>query len=134
MFLNKSKKEKLDKLIKECKIIPTTGYSYDNLICPKENIEKFIKGISALNIRIPYNAWWCKVTEGHEPCGGGGPVDKENNCWYSESWEGEDIGVFKSNEELLNYLINDWEKDKNYKECYVPAFWLKVPKSWRLDR
>lgn len=122
------KKEKLDKLIKECKITPV-GNGYIDLICPKKYIEKFIKGLSKLEIGIIGFTWWCNVTKVHKPCGMGGPKNKYGNNWYSEIQMGKVI-TFKNNEEFLNYLIAEWKNSSDYKECYVPGFWLKVPKDW----
>ena len=123
-----NRKEQLDTLINECKIT-AVGRGYTDLICPTEYIEKFIKGLLSLRIKIIYWGWWCKVTEGHIPCGMGGPKDRHgNNWWYSELME--DVEGLKTNEEILIFLLNDWKNDKNYKACYVPTFYLEVPESW----
>lgn len=122
------KKEKLDKLIKECGITPV-GNGYIDLICPKKYIEKFINGLSKLEIKIIGFTWWCDVTKGHNPCGMGGPKNKYGNNWYSEI-QMEKIITFKNNKDFLNYLIVKWKNSSDYKECYVPGFWLKVPVDW----
>ena len=122
-------KKKLDELINECKIT-AVGSGYTELICPIDNIEKFINGVTSLNINIIYWDYWCKVTPEHLPCGSGGPKNKyEEDCWYSELMP--TTYIFNKNDELLKYLLNDWKNDENYKECYVPSFYLKVPKRWK---
>ena len=127
-----NKKEELDKLIERCRITPI-GNGYIDLICPKEYIKEFIEGLSKLEISIMGFCWWCNVTGKHKPCGMGGPKNKYNDNWYSEVQTGEII-TFKSYEEFLNYLTIEWKNEIGYKECYVPGFWINVPKEWEFDK
>ena len=104
--------------------IQAAGNGFTDLICPKENIEKFIDEIDRLNIRIIGITWWCHVTEGHEPCGMGGPKNKFGSGWYSEV-PLDDLIRFESNEHLRKYLLEEYPVSEAYKECFVPAFWLE---------
>lgn len=103
--------------------IQAVGCGYIDLICPRENIEKFIDEMDRLNIRITGFTWWCRVTEGHVPCGMGGPKSRFGPWWYSEI--PADLLRFDSNDRLRKYLSEEYPASKEYRPCYVPAFWLE---------
>lgn len=65
------------------------------------------------------------MTEGHKPCGMGGPKDKYGNGWYSEIEMGK-VNTFSSNETLKRYLCEEWKNSQEYRPCFVPAFWLSI--------
>lgn len=103
--------------------IQAVGNGNMDLICPKENVEKFINEMNRLHIKIQGITWWCHVTEGHEHCGMGGPKNKFGTGWYSEI--PMDLLRFESNEQLRKYLLEIYPASKEYKECHFPAFWLE---------
>lgn len=113
----------LDKIIEECRIT-AAGNGYTDLICPKENIKQFVIAVTGLDIKIIGFTLWCYVTENHKPCGMGGPKNKFGNGYYSEMQT--DIIELKNNKEVFDFLLYEWEKQENYKECLVPGFWLKL--------
>ena len=105
--------------------IQAVGNGYTDLICPRENVGKFIDEMDKLHIKIIGITWWCHVTEGHEPCGMGGPKNKFGPGWYSEI-SLTDLIRFESHEELRRYLLEKYPTSKEYKECHIPAFWLEI--------
>ena len=116
-------KNDLQRIIDELHI-QAIGNGYIDLICPKENAGKFIDEMDKLHIKIIGITWWCHVTEGHEPCGTGGPKNKFGPGWYSEI-PLTDLIRFESNKELRQYLLKEYPASKEYKECHMPAFWLE---------
>lgn len=120
MEINKSI---LNKILNDLHI-QSVGSGFIDLICPKQSIEKFIDEMNKLHIKIIGITWWCHVTEGHEPCGMGGPKNKFGSGWYSEI-PLVDLTRFDSNEQLRKYLLEEYPVSEEYKECFVPAFWLE---------
>lgn len=102
--------------------IQVVGSGSAELICPKENVEKFIDEMDRLHIRIKGITWWCYVTDGHEPCGMGGPKNRFGSGWYSEILM--DLLRFDSNQQLRKYMLEIYPSSEEYKACYTPAFWL----------
>ena len=114
--------ELIDDILKRLHIQPV-GNGYIDLICPVENISEFIDCMEQLCITIKGFTWWCHVHGGHEACGLGGPRSRYSDGWFSEI-PMDDIIRFDSNEELKHYLLEIYPNSPQYKECYVPAFWL----------
>lgn len=104
--------------------IQSVGNGFVDMICPKENIEKFIDEMDRLHIKIIGFTWWCYVAEGHTPCGMGGPKNRFGPGWHSEISMGDLIRV-NSNKQLRKYLLEVYPSSKEYKPCYTPAFWLE---------
>ena len=104
--------------------VQVVGNGLIDMICPKENIDKFIDEMNRLHIRIYGFTWWCHVTQGHEPCGMGGPADEYGDGWYSEIAM-FDVHLFDSNEQIRHYLLEVYPSSKDYRPCYTPAFWLE---------
>ncbi|WP_410497044.1 hypothetical protein QTL86_09245 [Cellulosilyticum sp. ST5] len=121
-------KNKLDDILLKYHVQPV-GRGYIECICPMEKAILFINAISEINIEITDLSWWCFVSEGHKPCGMGGPANRYGDGWFSEIEMGNTIG-FSSNEEIKDFLINEWQRSKEYRSCFVPAFCLKVPNDW----
>ena len=115
--------EHLKKVMDDLHIQPVDDGLID-LICPKENIEAFIREMDKLRIKIVGFTWWCHVIEGHTPCGMGGPKDRLGIGWYSEIPMG-DVIRFDSNEQLRHYLLEVYPASADYRPCYTPAFWLE---------
>lgn len=95
-----------------------------DLICPPQNIKAFIEKCNQQNISIKGLTWWCHVTEGHEPCGMGGPKSIYFDGWFSEI-QMDNIISFETNSECLDFLLNEWKNSSEYKACYWPGFWLE---------
>lgn len=121
-MFERRKTAKLDRLFQDLHVQPV-GNGYIDCICPMDHVPDFIRSISDLGIRITKFTWWCYVSEGHEPCGMGGPINKFGPGWYSEIEMGHTF-QFPSNSAMLDYLTNIWPKEPDYHPCYVPAFWL----------
>lgn len=122
-------KRKIDDAIIQYHIQPV-GCGYIDCICSIENVEGFIDCMIRLGVQITMFSWWCHVTENHKPCGMGGPVDSYGDGWYSEIEMGKTY-EFSSNQQMRDYLLFTWKSEKLYKPCYVPAFFLNVPKRWK---
>jgi hypothetical protein len=105
--------------------IQPVGSGYIDCICPKENIESFIMAIDGLNVKIDGFTWWCFSVNGHQPCGMGGPKNEYGDGFYSEIESG--LMEFQSNESCKNYLLNEFPSSGEYKDCFVPGFWLTLP-------
>jgi len=118
-------KKSLQNIFEEYHVQPI-GNGYIDCICPKENIEGFILALDELNVRIDGFTWWCFSDKNHQPCGMGGPQNKYGEGFYSEMGDSGLI-EFQSNEEYKYYLLNDFQKSNNYKDCLVPGFWLSLP-------
>ncbi len=94
------------------------------MICPVQNIGEFIDRMDELGIAIKGFTWWCHVHGYYQPCGLGGPRNRYGDGWFSEIPMNKII-CFESNEELKHYLLVNYPDSHEYKECYVPAFWLE---------
>ena len=103
--------------------IQCVGNGYVDMICPTQNIGEFIDYMEELGITIKGFTWWCHVCDGHQLCGLGGPRNQYGDGWFSEIPMNKVI-CFESNEKLKHYLLVDYPNSHEYKECYVPAFWL----------
>lgn len=106
--------------------IQSVGCGYFDCICPMENAVEFIDTMTKAGIRITDLTWWCHVTNGHEPCGMGGPQNKFGTGWYSEICMDDTI-AFSSNDEVKDFLTNTWLKSDSYQPCFTPAFRLAIP-------
>ena len=120
--LYKHQKE-LEGFIKRLHMI-RVGKDFLELICPENSIVEFIDEMDKLDIKITGFSWWCHVTEGHEPCGMGGPRDEYGNGWYSEIKMGDFIEL-DSNYAYRYYFMTEYPAIKDYKPCRVPAFSLE---------
>lgn len=114
----------LDEIIKRLHL-QCVGSGYFEMICPANFILEFIDEMDKLNIDITGFSWWCHVTDGHEPCGMGGPCDIYGDGWYSE------IEMFAftslgSNAAYRRYFTIEYPNSKEYKPCRVPAFSLEA--------
>lgn len=110
-------------LIMEKLHIQPVGNGYIDMICPVQNIGEFIDRIDELGITIKGFTWWCHVHGDHQPCGLGGPRDRYEDGWFSEI-PMDKVICFESNKKLKHYLLVEYPDSHEYKECYVPAFWL----------
>ena len=118
-YLLKHKAE-LEEIFKRLCIIPV-GSGFLELICPKDSISEFIDEMDRLNIKITGFSWWCHVTEGHRPCGMGGPENEYGDGWYSEI----EMGAFtklSNNDAYRRFFASEYPNSKDYKPCRVPAF------------
>lgn len=161
-YLESKKNEfvsQLECLLAKYKVQPV-GSGYIDCIVLKNNLENFIKEISALGILITDVSWWCYVnssdSEAKEcPHGLGGPESEHYEGWFSElqneafSVDGEKVSsVLNSYNEHLIYSINMQTLDdiktmlkipfkytpKDYIEgnkCVMPGLWLLVPGDWK---
>lgn len=116
--------KELDKILTELHV-QKIGSGYIDLICPIENINEFINKMNDLNIRITGFTWWCHATSNHEACGMGGSKCTYTDGYYSEIQIGHTI-EFENNEEVRNFILNEYPKSKEYKPCYCPGFWLDL--------
>ncbi|MDE6687843.1 MAG: hypothetical protein K2K17_11065 [Lachnospiraceae bacterium] len=117
-------KNNLDNIMKKLHIQPV-GNGYIDLICPVKKIGEFIDCMEQLGIKIKGFTWWCHVHDSHPACGLGGPQSQYSDGWFSEIPANE-ITYFESNDKLKQYLLEDYPNCPQYKECYVPAFWLDL--------
>jgi hypothetical protein len=124
MFTMNLDKDTIDSVIMKLHIQPV-GNGYIDMICPIENIGEFIDSMEQLGVKIKGFTWWCHVCGCHQPCGLGGPKNKYGDGWFSEIPMGEII-CFESNEKLKQFLLEDYPKSKEFRKCYMPAFWLDV--------
>lgn len=108
--------------LSELKIQPV-GDGLIDLICPVENIETFIDLCDDAEIQIEGFSWWCHVTEGHEPCGMGGPKSVYFDGWFSEI-QMDDIIRLADNISYREYFKSVWPKQNNYHKCWWPEFWI----------
>ncbi len=114
----------VDRIMEKLQIQPV-GNGYTDMICPVQNIGEFIDCMEELGITIIGFTWWCHVHGHHQPCGLGGPRNRYGDGWFSEI-PMDKVICFESNEKLKQYLLVDYPGSHEYKECYVPAFWLDV--------
>lgn len=123
-------KSVLDTVIEKYKIQPV-GNGYIDLICPWQSVNDFIDELTQHNIKITGFTWWCHAVGEHNPCGMGGPKNKFGDGFFSEIEMGR-ICEFSSNKDVKSFLLYEWVNSDDYKPCYVPAFWLDVPKDWKI--
>ena len=110
----------LERIIERLHMI-RVGSGYFEIICPKTSITAFIDEMDKLHIDIAGFSWWCHVTEGHEPCGMGGPHNIYGDGWYSEI-EMSDFTTMRSNDEYRRYFTIEYPHSEEYLPCRVPAF------------
>lgn len=118
------RKKELDAVMERLHITPV-GSGYLELICPKDSIMDFIDEMDRLGLAITGFSWWCHVTQGHEPCGMGGPKDRFGDGWYSEIQMGA-FTPLDCNEAYREFFMTEY---RNYKPCLVPAFSLESEKA-----
>ncbi|RKM55803.1 hypothetical protein D6853_09665 [Butyrivibrio sp. X503] len=104
--------------------VQPVGNGWIDMICAPDDIEAFIDFCNVIGKTIKGFTWWCHVTEGHTPCGMGGPKSKYYEGWFSEI-QMDDLIRFKDNESYRDYFRYEWPAETHYKECYWPGFWLK---------
>ena len=114
----------LEDIIKRLRMV-RVGTGFFEMICPKNSIVEFIDEMNRLHIDITGFTWWCHVTEGHEPCGMGGPRDRYGDGWYSEI-EMFAFTTLDSNDAYRRYFTMEYPNSKDYKPCRVPAFSLET--------
>lgn len=117
-----------DALLKEYRVQPV-GDGYIDCICPWDTVAGFMDRMTELEVRLTEFTWWCHVTEGHKPCGMGGPVDRYGDGWYSEMEMGRTY-EFPSNGGMKRFLLEVWPERRGERTCFVPAFWLRFPEEW----
>ena len=113
-----------DKKSLEALQIQPVGEGLIDLICPPEHINAFIDFCEADGVPIRGFTWWCHVTEGHAPCGMGGPRSRYYDGWFSEI-PMEDIIRLPDNGAYRDFFRNTWPKDKSWRDCWWPGFWLE---------
>ena len=111
------------KSLEELKIQPA-GEGMIDLICPPEQIDAFVDLCEAEGIPICGFTWWCHVTEGHTPCGMGGPKSRYYDGWFSEI-PMEEIIRLPDNGAYRDFFRTAWPKDKGFHDCWWPGFWLE---------
>jgi hypothetical protein len=104
--------------------IQPVGNGLIDLICPPDRVDLFIDFCNAAGRIVRGFTWWCHVTEGHEPCGMGGPAAKYFDGWFSEI-PADGLIRFLDNESYRDYFKNVWPADKRYQACRWPGFWLE---------
>lgn len=114
----------LESIIKRLRMI-RVGSGFLELICPQDSIAEFINEMDNLGVNITGFSWWCHVTEGHEPCGMGGPCDEYGDGWYSEI-EMFAFTTLTSNDSYRHYFTTEYPNSKDFKPCRVPAFSLET--------
>ena len=82
--------------------------------------------MDALGVQILGFQWWCLVTDGHEPCGYGGPLNQYGEGWYSEVAPTEALLEFPDNQAVRDYLMHSYPNSSEYKPCHHPGFWLEM--------
>ncbi len=110
--------------LRKLKIQPA-GKGMIDLICPPEHVGAFLDLCDASGIAVRGFTWWCHVTEGHAPCGMGGPRSRYYDGWFSEI-PMEDIVRLPDNEAFRDYFRTAWPKDPDYRPCRWPGFWLET--------
>ena len=113
----------LEKSLEELKIQPA-GKGLIDLICPPDRIDAFLDLCNACGAVVRGFTWWCHVTEGHRPCGMGGPRSRYDEGWFSEI-PMDGIIALEDNESYREYFKNVWPAEKGYRSCYWPGFWLE---------
>lgn len=115
----------LDRLLADHAVQPV-GDGYIDCICPRQNIEKFLRDLSLLGVVVTdYTVWqWVSRTD-ETVWGMGGPRNSFGDGWYSEldvfrSWRGPD--------EMENFLTVE---ERRLSCSLVPGFWLAVPADWK---
>ncbi|SDB13313.1 hypothetical protein [Butyrivibrio sp. INlla16] len=104
--------------------IQAVGGGKIDLICPPDSVDEFIDLCCAEGTTIEGFTWWCHVTEGHIPCGMGGPKSVYFDGWFSEI-PMDDIIRLGDNESYREFFNRTWPSDKNYHGCYWPGFWIE---------
>ena len=99
------------------------GEDMIDLICPPEKIDAFLDLCNTEGIEIKGFSWWCHVTEGHEPCGMGGPKSSFFEGWFSEI-PMDDIVRLPDNASYSTFFKSIWPEEDNYHDCWWPGFWL----------
>ena len=100
------------------------GEDMIDLICPPEKIDAFLDLCNTEGIEIKGFSWWCHVTEGHEPCGMGGPKSSFFEGWFSEI-PMDDIVRLSDNASYSTFFKYIWPEEDNYHDCWWPGFWLE---------
>ena len=113
-----------DTRIWEERKIQPVGNGLTDMICAPEDIDAFIDLCSAFGLSIRGFTWWCHVTQGHEPCGMGGPRSKYYDGWFSEI-PMDTIVRLAGNEAYRAYFKHTWPADPAYRACFWPGFWLE---------
>ena len=113
----------LEAILERLHMIPV-GSGFFELICPQSSIAAFLDEMDRRQIQIAGFSWWCHVTEGHEPCGMGGPRDKYGDGWYSEI-ELFGFSSLDSNDAYRRYFTLEYPQSRDYRPCRVPAFSLE---------
>ncbi|MBQ9534710.1 MAG: hypothetical protein IJU78_02540 [Clostridia bacterium] len=117
------RKQALKSALENMKIQPV-GNGLIDLICHPDCIDAFIDCCNEKGAEIKGFTWWCHVTDGHEPCGMGGPISEYYGGWFSEIFM-RDIIKLTDNESYRDYFTNIWPADKEFHACYWPGFWLE---------
>ncbi|WP_144556031.1 hypothetical protein [Bacillus sp. X1(2014)] len=159
-YLTSNKNEfvtQIEHLFTKYKVQPV-GSGYIDCIVMKNNLEEFIKELTALGILISDVSWWCYVNPNNEttecPHGMGGPKSTYYEGWFSELQN----DFFEADSEKVNSILNSYDKqsinalniqtidgiknmlNKPFKytptdyiqcnKCVMPGVWLLVPEDW----
>lgn len=111
-------------LIETLKIQPV-GTGWIDMICSPDRIGDFIDLCNSKNLSITGFTWWCHVTDGHEPCGMGGPMSDYYNGWFSEILPLGEVIELSDNESYRIFLKEIWPEQEDYQSCWWPGFWLE---------
>ena len=107
----------------ELKIQPV-GEGMIDMICSPEHIDEFVNLCNAVGAEIKGFVWWGHVTEGHKPCGMGGPASIYYDGWFSEI-PMDDIVRLQDNALYSTFFSSIWPHEDNYHDCWWPGFWLE---------
>ena len=131
--MDENKKTVLDELLVKYKVEPV-GCGYIDCIILKENVENFVRELTALGIEITAVSWWCHCTDENKgkygcPHGLGGPVSVYHDGWFSETCELYSTDF--SNDKIMSYIFDEFPAHEHYLPCMVPALCLDVPDDWK---
>jgi hypothetical protein len=141
----------VETLMESCRTLPV-GSGYIDVITRQEHHDQFISGLTAIGVAIHFITLWCDCTELNKsrygcPHGYGGPIHATG--YFSEvcerdSFDVEALGVdvwgpvddqpsmiSKCNGLATAYVTAGMKERRDYSPCFVPGFWLAVPKDWK---
>ena len=92
------------------------GNGLIDMICPPDRVDAFIDLCGSAGISIRGFTWWCHVTNGHPPCGMGGPRSEYRDGWSSEI---PTAGIIRlaGNGACRDFFSRAWPADKGHHGC-----------------
>ena len=140
----------IETLMGRCRTLPV-GSGYIDVITRQEHHDQFISGLTAIGVAIHFITLWCDCTALNKsrygcPHGYGGPIHATG--YFSEvcerdSFDVEALGVdvwgmsddprsmiSTCNGLATAYVAAGMKDRQDYSPCFLPGFWLAVPKDW----